>query len=260
MGLDASGSAGASVLARGRAGWVLSLYPGAAEGGGCFVSSYRPDRTYVARGHARDPERSAVKAGERARTKLRRYCAANGLNRLGTLTYRGQGCHDPQAAREHVRGFFKALRAGLGGDPLAYVWVLEWHKTDHGLHVHFAVGRYVPRGVIESAWGRGFVHIKLLGDLPVGAGPLSEARKAAGYLSKYVAKTFTDPTTRVLGLHRYGLAQGFAPEKISLRGRSPEGVLAQASDVFGQQPARTWSSSQVKDWSGPPAIWAQWGQ
>lgn len=106
-------------VVRTRAGWVLSLYPKAGEGGGCFVSSHQPDRTYVARGQARDPERAATEAGRRARAKLRRYCAANGLNRLGTLTYRGAGCHDPLATREHVRDFFKALRAGLGGESLA---------------------------------------------------------------------------------------------------------------------------------------------
>ena len=241
-----------------RAGWVLSLYPQAAEGGGCFVSSYRPQRTYVARGAARDPNRAAQEAGRRARAGLRRYCAANRLNRLGTLTYAGAGCHDPRQARADVGAFFRALRAGLGGEPLAYVWVPEWHKTGHGLHVHFAVGRYVPRHLIRDAWGRGFVHIKLLGDLPVGSGVLTESRVAAGYLSKYVSKTFTDPSTRVLGLHRYDVAQGHQPIKVSLRGRSPDDVLGQASDLLGVQPATVWSSSQVPEWAGPPAIWAQW--
>lgn len=241
-----------------RPGWVLSLYPQAAEGGGCFVSSYRPQRAYVARGAARDPNRAAQEAGRRARAGLRRYCAANRLNRLGTLTYAGAGCHDPRQARADVGAFFRALRAGLGGEPLAYVWVPEWHKTGHGLHVHFAVGRYVPRSVINAAWGRGFVHIKLLGHLPVGSGALGEARQAAGYLSKYVSKTFTDPGTRVLGLHRYGLAQKFQPEKVTLRGRSPQDVLDQASGIFGMEPAHVWSSADAEQWAGPPAIWAQW--
>jgi len=72
------------------------------------------------------------------------------------------------------------------------VWVPEWHKSGHGLHVHFAVGRFIGRGKIEQAWGRGFVHIKLLGDLPAGSGSLQEARLAARYLSKYVTKTFDE--------------------------------------------------------------------
>lgn len=124
--------------------------------------------------------------------------------------------------------------------------------------MHFAVGRWVSRSVINRAWGRGSVHIKLLGHVPVGAGALGEARQAARYLSKYVSKTFTDPSARVLGLHHYGLAQGFQPEKITLRGRSPEDVLDQASDLFGSRPTSTWSSADAELWSGPPAIWAQW--
>jgi hypothetical protein len=61
----------------------------------------------------------------RARSEVRRYCAANRLNRLGTLTYRGAGCHDPRELRGHVGSFFRALR-GLVPDPaLPYLWVPE---------------------------------------------------------------------------------------------------------------------------------------
>lgn len=153
--------------------------------------------------------------------------------------------------------FFRGLRESLGGSAFAYVWVPEWHKTGHGLHAHFAVGRFVKRGLIAEAWGRGFVHIKLLGDLPVGSGTIGEARRAAGYLSKYVAKSFTDDD-RPPGLHRYDLAQGFTPKATRLRGISPEHVITQASELFGAGPVRRWSSADTPDWSGGPAIWAQW--
>ena len=65
-------------------------------------------------------------------------------------------------------------------------------------------------------WGRGIVHIKLIGDLPVGSGALEEARLAASYLAKYVSKNVADE--RVPGLHRYEVAQGFQPERVRLRG------------------------------------------
>ncbi|NHC14122.1 hypothetical protein G9H71_10045 [Motilibacter sp. E257] len=237
--------------------WALSLYPEAAEGGGCFVPSRPPARRTGRRGAAEHPERARTEAARRARAALRRYCAANRLNRLGTLTYRGAGCHDPAQARADAAGFFRALRDGLGGRPLPYVWVPEWHKSGHGLHLHFAVGRFVRRSLIESSWGRGFVHIKLLGDLPVGAGPLGEARRAAGYLSKYVAKSFSDDD-RPAGLHRYDVAQGFQPRKQRLTATSSAGVLAAASAVMGSAPERIWSSAEVEDWQGPPALWAQW--
>jgi hypothetical protein len=254
---DRASSLGA--LARPDAGWRFTLYPDAGEGGGSFQHSVRRVPAYVSRGFAADPERAASEAGRRARARLRRYCAANRLNRLGTLTYRGSGCHDPQLMRSHLGDFFRQLRDGLGGEALPYVWVPEWHKSDHGLHAHFAVGRFVKRSLIESAWGRGFVHIKLLGNLPVGSGQLAEARVAAGYLSKYVSKSFTDPAARVLGLHRYDVAQGFQPKPVALSGRSSDAVLAQASALLGGSPSVEWSSESVEDWQGPPAIWAQWG-
>ena len=111
--------------------------------------------------------------------------------------------------------FFRALACrSWAASRSPYLWVPEWHKTGHGLHLHFAVGRFVPRGMIERAWGHGFVHIKLLGGLPVGSGSFAESRKAAGYLSKYVAKSFDDDAEgvqRPKGLHRFDVAQGFKP-------------------------------------------------
>lgn len=188
---------------------------------------------------------------------MRRYCAANRLNRLGTLTYAGEGCHDPVEVRAHVALFFRELRGAMGGDAFPYAWVPEWQKSGHGLHVHFAVGRFIQRSVIDVAWGRGFVHIKLLGDLPVGSGKLAQARVAAGYLSKYVAKSFGDQR-RPAGLHRFDVAQGFQPRAVPLTGRSSDDVLMQACERAGALPARVWSSAQAEGWQGPPAVWFQW--
>jgi hypothetical protein len=209
---------------------------------------------------AADPDRARVEAARRARTKVRRYCAANRLNRLGTLTYASNGCHDPRQVRADVAVFFKALRSGLGGRPLAYVWVPEWHASGHGLHVHFGVGRFVKRSLIEAAWGRGFVHIKALTDLPVGSTSLTEARRAAVYLSKYVAKTF-DPGAgeHLRGLHRYEVGQGYQPPCTRVEGPSADAALARAVQVMGgRTPHLSWSSDQVEDWQGPPALWFQW--
>lgn len=247
-------------LARPDTGWRFTFYPEAGEGGGSFHSSVRRLPSYVSRGFAKDPERSAAEAGRRARATLRRYCSANRLNRLGTLTFRGSGCHDPEMLRLHLGEFFRTLRSSLGGTAFPYAWVPEWHKTGHGLHAHFAVGRFIKRSLIATAWGHGFVHIKQLGDLPVGSSNLSEARIAARYLSKYVAKSFADPTVRVLGLHRYDVAQNFRPQPVSLSGISSEDVLSQASMLVDCQPSVEWSSSSVEDWQGPPSIWAQWGR
>lgn len=234
--------------------WALSLYPEAGEGGGCLTGRRR---VVELSGGRPDPERASAEAGRRARAKIRRYCTANGLNRLGTLTYAGEGCHDPGRLRADVAEFFKGLRAGIGSGALPYVWVPQWHPGGHGLHVHFAVGRYVGRGLIERAWGRGFVHIKLLSDLPVGSGSRAEARKAAGYLARYVGRDLEDER-RPAGLHRYEVAQGFQPAKIECYGSSADDVIDRASGYMGAAPSQVWLSASVEGWRGPPACWAQW--
>ena len=187
---------------------------------------------------------------------IRRYCAANRLNRLGTLTYAGDGCHDPVAVRADTAVFFRRLRADLGGQAFPYLWVPEWHPGGHGLHLHFAVGRYVKHSLIKAAWGRGIVHIKLLGDLPVGSGSLEEARLAARYLGKYAGKALDGD--RPAGLHRYEVAQGFKPEPVYCDGGTVEDVIGQASAFMGRQPAHVWHSSRADGWQGPPACWVAW--
>ena len=76
-----------------RAYWSFNLYPDAGEGGGCFVPTLRA-RASEGGGAAVDGERSQVEAARRARAKLRRYCAANRLNRSP----------DPAQARERLPG------------------------------------------------------------------------------------------------------------------------------------------------------------
>ena len=153
--------------------------------------------------------------------------------------------------------FFRGLRRELGGRALAYAWTSEWHPGGHGLHVHFAVGRYVGQRLIRDVWGRGIVHIKLIGDLPHGSGALEEARVAAGYLAKYVSKSLDD-VRRAAGLHRYEVAQGFQPERVQLAGRLEAQVLADASEQMGGEPSRVWRSSSAEGWSKPPALWCAW--
>lgn len=107
-----AGSGGAAFAGwGGRPVWSLVLYPAAGEAGGALVSF--SGREGVERSGVADPVRSAQEAARRARGKVRRYCAANRLNRFGTLTYAGEGCHDPVELRGHVAGFFR--HAGVAG-------------------------------------------------------------------------------------------------------------------------------------------------
>ena len=234
--------------------WALSLYPDAGEGGGCLSV---PRRQVLPTGLPPNVARAAEEAGRRARRSIRQYAAANRLNRLGTLTYRDEGCHDPLQLRADLAGFFRELRAGLGAGRFPYVWVPQWHPGGHGLHAHFAVGRFVPRTLIERSCGHGFVHIKLLDGLPVGTGALGEARLAARYLARYVGREVEDER-RLTGLHRYEVAQGFQPAKVECYGVSAEDVIGRASGYMGSLPERVWISSSREGWRGPPACWAQW--
>lgn len=238
-------------------GWGLTLYPEAREASGTFratIDTWEHRQGVV--GESRNPERSQAVAAGRAVTKARRYCAANRLNRLGTLTYPGEGCHDPMELRSDLASFFRNLRTACGGDPFPYLWVPEWHKTDHGLHAHFALGRYVQRSRIKDAWGPGFVHIKLLGGLPVGSGALQEARKAAGYLSKYVGKDFDHE--HLAGLHRYEVAQGFQPRTLKVMARKLSDAIDLASTEMGGPPAKVSTSDEWPNWSGPSAVALSW--
>jgi len=238
-----------------KAGWRLALYPEAGEAGGSFRGlSRRGWGSGDSDLWVPDEGRSSDEAARRARGKVRRYCAANLLNRLGTLTYRGEGCHDPRQVRADLGRFFRRLRSRLGGEPFPYAWVPELHKTDHGFHAHFAVGRFIRRGLIDEAWGHGFIKIRLHGDLPVGSGARGEARQSARYLAKYVDKTFRDGG----GLNRYDVAQGFQPSTEALFAPTEEEVRDLAIDRMGEPPAYVWRSIEHDGWCGPSAVWMQW--
>ncbi len=242
-------------LFSGPPGWRLLVYRDAGEATGTFqglddqpISGGGPAWPDLA------PGRSAEEAGRRARAKVRRYCASNGLNRLGTLTYAGEGCHDPRQARADVGRYFRQLRRSLGGEPFPYLWVPELHKSGHGFHFHFAVGRFIRRGLIDEAWGHGFVHIKLLGNLPVGSGVREEARVAAGYVSKYISKDLAGRG----GLNRYDVAQGFQPKTKESWLRTEEEAIAAAKAQMGCEPRVVWRSKSKETWRGPQTVWLQW--
>jgi len=235
------------------AGWRVGVYREAGEAGGSFRGT-GPRGGGGGGGWVCDPARSGEEAARRARAKVRRYCAANRLNRFGTLTYAGEGCHDPRVVRGDIGRFFRGVRRGLGGEPFPYLWVPELQKSGLGFRVHFAVGLYVHRGLIESAWGRGFVHIKLIGDLPVGSTSREEARVAARYLSKYLGKSFSGGG----GLNRYGIAQGFQPKVEGVAGRTVGAVIGEASDRMGRPPEVVFRPDQQEGFAGPPSVWMSW--
>ena len=94
------------------------------------------------------------------------------------------------------------------------------------------------------------MHIKLLGDLPVGSGTLGEARKAAGYLSKYVDEVLRRrerPPGCIVSTWRRGSSRRGAADP----GRSAAAVIADslgAGRCGAADPA--WSSAEVAGLAG----------
>lgn len=237
--------------------WRLRLYRDASEAGGAFIRAPRDGAVIQSRGtrgEAADPERASAMAARRAGSRLRRYVVANRLNRLGTLTY-AEACFDERQVRKDVGDFFRKVKSEIDG-PFPYLWVPEWHEKGHGLHLHFVVGRYVKRSIIDEAWGRGFVHIKLLGQVPMGQGSLGESRRAAGYIGKYLRKGFAGG--REFNLRRFDVARGFNPKSEIILGRSAEAVAIEASYRMGAAPSYVWRSLDQEGWIGPNAVWMTW--
>ena len=237
------------------AGWVVGLLPDAGEMGGTFRYRGGWSRGCRTLGAAADPDRSSSEAARRACTKLRRYSASNRLDRLAGLTYRGDGQRDERALRTDLHHFFRRLRRSLDGVPFPYVWVPEWHPGGHGLHVHLAVGRFIPQPLLATAWGHGIVDIRRSGSKH-SPGSLGASRRAAAYLSKYLAKSFEQPRTP--GLHRYEIAQGFKPKVERISGATLAEAMAVAAERMGGPAAFVSISNEWDGWKGPPAVWASW--
>jgi hypothetical protein len=213
-----------------RAEWSFRLVPEAFEGGGAWITPRRADRTVVPSGKSADPTRSMREAGRRARTTMRRYAVANRCDRMITLTY-VTACHDRDEFVADLHGFWRDLRKVMGGTARPYVWVPEWHKT-HGPHAHAAVSEYVPFSTVRDVWGRGRVRIERMAGAPIGqarAVVAERSRICARYLAKYVSKDF-GTHRRVLGRHRYEVAEGFQPAAVVLRAPTRDLVLAEACE------------------------------
>ena len=196
--------------------WCLKLYPTAGEA----TITHAPSAVAVtggaefASGTAKS-YRPSVSHATRAKGRVRRYCRANRLRFLWTLTY----AHEP-SKREQVtadlRTLFRRLRMLFGRLPLLAV-IERGTKTDR-LHVHFAAGRFLSIEGVRRCWPHGIVHVGDPRKLPARV----PARRLAAYLAKYVAKDLDqdaegDAKDRAQGEHRYLVTQGFSPTAVCFR-------------------------------------------
>ena len=206
-------------------------------------------------GGAPDAERAAGRGGTAGAREAAPLLRGEPAQPVRDADLRGRGLPRSAAAARGRGRVLRGLRRELGGKALPYAWASEWHPGGHGLHVHFAVGRYVRQSLIRDVWGRGIVHIKLIGDLPVGSGALEEARLAAGYLAKYVSKNVGGRAgagaAPVRG--RAGLPAGAGAAARALRGGGRgRGVRADGRRRRGS------GARRIRRAGGPPAYWCAW--
>ena len=196
--------------------WCLKLYPAAGEA----TITHAPSAVRVTALCDGTPStgRSAaphVSHGVRAKGRVRRYCRANRIRFLWTLTYSTEPSTRAQVTK-HLRTFFKRLGTHFGRLPL--IAVIERGTKSDRLHVHFGAARFLSFETIDKIWPHGWVHVgdprKLPGRVPV--------RRLAAYLAKYVAKDLDagaegDAKDRAEREHRYLITQGFSPTAVCFR-------------------------------------------
>jgi len=231
------------------AGWVLGVCKAAGEAV-TFFRGKNADPADAGKGSgATTPEENRERSARRAATNLRRYCKANRLDRLATLTYR-VAQFDKLDVKRDLNRFFVRLRKTLGVEALPYAYALERHESG-ALHVHVAFGQFIEHWVLVEAWSHGICDIRAKhrrGGRGAGGGH-EKARRVAGYLSKYVGKALEAGE----GRHSYETGQGFKPEWVRSVARSEHEALGMACrEMDGTVPDHVWSSDGVADWRGPP--------
>ena len=143
-------------------------------------------------------EANRERSSRRARTAVRRLVKSKNLDTMLTLTYQENMVDRARMARD-FDVFMKRIRRVLPG--FQYVCVFERQRRG-AWHAHIAVQRvqshYLHRGVLVKSYDL----LRSVWRAVVGAGnvDVSKARrhsqrnisKLAGYLSKYLSKTFAD--------------------------------------------------------------------
>ena len=199
-------------------------------------------------------ERVALPDLERARRNLERsvrrsrrafedYMVHNSLCKMWSFTYADKTWTRPQVVAD-VHRFIRSWREYQRRD-FPYVWILEPHK-DGSWHVHMAVqlSLFTDKATLQKLWGHGIIQF----DLPKVKDPgRRDMRRLAGYLSKYISKDFADDIGA--GTHRYEVAEGYQPERVTLRCASiSQGFLLLA--LYGDYRI-VWDSSLDESWLGP---------
>jgi hypothetical protein len=209
-----------------------------------------------------DPERSAKEADRRARAEMRRYCVANRLNKLWSLTY-AEEPDDWATVWEHVEAFRKRLWAHLGRR-IPMVVVIEEGSRNGRLHVHLAVHEWLDWADVVNLWGHGYCFVQKIEAKKNERTTLSasdQARIVASYLSGYLianAKKAHAQDGRSAHGKRFSTTRGFSPGCERVRVETLDQALSLVYRTMGPTPSYLWSSSTLDEWDGPPVWVAFW--
>ena len=228
-----------------RRGWHFVSYPAAGEISAVWHSGGHKHEPQESVGQS-DPERNKHASASRSVRTLRRYCVANGLNHLWTLTYAPEHLPDDIAGVwKDIESFRRNLHAAGYHFPVAAV--IERGSESGRLHVHLLVAGRQPIEVVRRCWGRGFVQVEPPPKLK-GLSKRARLRLAAAYLTKYVGKDFD---ASAMGKKRYSTTRGFQPVRRTVYGGLDlwDGLrwMTEGSTV-----AHYWQSPD--DFPGPPVM------
>jgi len=172
--------------------------------------------------------------------KVRRYTTGNRLNRYAVLSFGDY--HSVAEASDEAARLVRRLRAGQPC-PFPYLVVVEGHHGERP-HLNLLVPSSVTAEVIRASWSKGEVTVR---DLP----NVGSIRRVAGY----VVKQAPDMPP---GSQAYRVGQGFKPEYVQVTVANLPMAHVAAATVAGRPPQRTWSSSEIENWEGPPAGGGSW--
>lgn len=225
----------------------------------------RHRRTQAVR-KAQDHKRNAARAAKGVRI----YCKEHKIGHMWTNTCRpSQRTRSITRANQMMKNFIDRLKDAQNAGEIPkfpFILVMERHKSGF-FHFHMGVPRFVKYQAMNPIWGHGSTQSPRLATRGGGRPTIADL---AGYLAKYVSKTFA-PGAGVTpkGMHRYHCARGFragargpfvvsySPEKwqhaCSNKAMALEMVLAEGLKR-GWLPPTFWYSDEDEEWRGPPCV------
>lgn len=173
-----------------------------------------------------------VSMASRSASQLRRYCAANRLEKKLGLSFRDPA-PDRDGALYCMRRFLERLQAEQGRLPFAAVLERGTRGTQR-LHWHAMLGPWIPKAHLAELWRHGWVDIGQL-DLSSRDGT---SGLDYGYLCKYLNKMGDveqlERGVRWPGQHRWFHTRGFSPVEFRAAFRTPATALAFTEKHLGQ--------------------------